>query len=84
MASCCLQEVQRSRQRDGETGKHVAIVIRWSDISLERWRSRMYLELSLEEKKNQSKFDVNNTSCLLREYIQPPPCDYYLLRRIKG
>lgn len=64
MASCCLQEVQRSRERDGETGKHVAIVTRWSDISLERWKNRMYLELSLVEKKNQSKLVVNNTSCL--------------------
>lgn len=82
MASCCLQEVQRSRERDGETGKHVVIVTRWSDISLERWKNRMYLELSLVE-KNQSKLDVNNTSCLRREYLQPPPCNYYLLRRIK-
>lgn len=64
MASCCLQEVQRSRERDGETGKHVVIVTRWSDISLERWKNRMYLELSLVEKKSKQ------IGC--KQYLLPP------------
>ena len=66
MASCCLQEVQRSRETDGETGKHVAIVTRWSDISLERWKSRMDLELSLVVKKKKSK----QIGC--KQYLFPP------------
>lgn len=64
MASCYLQEVQRSKEKDGEAGKHVAIVTRWSAISLGRWKSKMYLELSVVKKENQSIVDVNNPPCL--------------------